>query len=160
MELGINLLNQILTGPLSVVGKTLHMILSFWPTRGIATFRPLLVAFVCVGAFLVLFLSVMPCVPLMQLLFQVMILFGETFHCCHESLDLPLQGSGSQLVSLNVVGGRHRASKYHATLCPGSNSMANLFPQMAPIDDAKKTTSKSHSPFTLEIVSAQQKEKI
>ena len=55
-----------------------------------------------------------------------MILFGEMFHCSHEGLDLPSQGSGSQFVSLNVVGGCHQASKYHATLCLGSNSMANL----------------------------------
>ena len=31
MELGVNLLNQILTGPLSVVGKALHMISSATP---------------------------------------------------------------------------------------------------------------------------------
>ena len=31
--------------------------------------------------------------------------FGEMFHCSHEGLDLPSQGSGSQFVSLNVVGG-------------------------------------------------------
>ena len=31
MELGVNLLNQILTGPFSVVGKALHMILSATP---------------------------------------------------------------------------------------------------------------------------------
>ena len=99
---------------------------SFWSTWGIATFQPFLVSSVCAGAFLVLILSVVPCVPLTQLLFQIMILFGETFHYCREGLDLPLQGSRSWLVSLNVVGGHHRASKYHATLCPRSNSMANL----------------------------------
>ena len=95
-------------------------------------------------------------VPLMQLLFQIMILFGETFHCNREGLDLPLQGSGSRFVSLNVVGGHHRTSKYHATLCLGSNSMANLlFPQMAPTDDAVKITSEPHSPRTLETILAQ-----
>ena len=31
MELGVNLLNQILVSPLSVVGKALHMILSATP---------------------------------------------------------------------------------------------------------------------------------
>ena len=31
MELGVNLLNQILVGPLSVVGKALHMISSATP---------------------------------------------------------------------------------------------------------------------------------
>ena len=85
-----------------------------------------------------------------------MILFGETFHCNREGLDLPLQGSGLRLVSLNVVGGHHRTSKYHATLCLGSNSMANLlFPQMAPTDDAVKITSEPHSPRTLETILAQ-----
>ena len=54
--------------------------------------------------------------------------FGEMFHCSHEGLDLPSQGSGSQFISLNVVDGCHQASKYHVTLCPGSNSMANLLP--------------------------------
>ena len=100
----------------------------FWLARGIATFRPLLVSFVYTSAFLVLFLSVMSCVPLMQLLFQIMILFGETIHCSREGLDLPLWGSGSWFISLNVVGGRHRVSKYHATLSLGSDSMANLLP--------------------------------
>ena len=99
---------------------------SFWPTRGIATFWPFLVSFVCASAFLVFFLSVMSYVPLTQLFFQIMILFGEVFHCSRESLDLPLQGSRSQFVSLNVVGGHHRVSKYHATLCSGSDNMAYL----------------------------------
>ena len=31
MEFGVNLLNEILAGPLSVVGKALHMILSGTP---------------------------------------------------------------------------------------------------------------------------------
>ena len=52
---------------------------SFWPAKGIDTFRLLLVSFICTGAFLVLFLNVMSYVPLTQLLFQIMILFGETF---------------------------------------------------------------------------------
>ena len=99
---------------------------SFWSARGIATFRPLLVSFVYTCAFLIFFLSVMSCVPLTQLFFQIIILFGEAFHRGHESLDLPLQGSGSWFVSLSVVGGHHRASEYHATLCLGSDSMANL----------------------------------
>ena len=100
---------------------------SFWSARGIATFRSLLVSFVCTCAFLILFLSVMFCVPLTQLFFQILILFGEVFHCSCESLDLPLQGSGSWFVSLSVLAGRHRVSEYHATLCQGSDSMANLF---------------------------------
>ena len=55
---------------------------------------------------------------------------------------LPLQGSRSRLVSLNVIGGCHRASKYHATLCPGSVCMAYKLqssPQTAPRDDAEKS---------------------
>ena len=80
-----------------------------------------------------------------------MILFGETFHYSREGLDLPLQGSGSWFVSLNVVGGCHRASKYHATLCSGSDSMTNSsFPQTMPTDDVEKITSEPHSPRTLE----------
>ena len=62
-----------------------------------------------------------------------MIFLGETFDCYHEGLDLPLQGSGSRLVS-NVVGSCHRASKYHATLCPGSDRLKCAKP--FPIDGA------------------------
>ena len=91
-----------------------------------ATFRPVLVSFVCTYAFLILFLSVMSCVPLTQLFFQIVILFGEVFHYGRESLDLPLQGNGSWFVFLSIVGGRHQASEYHATLCLGSDGMANL----------------------------------
>ena len=108
-----------------VCGGWMTHIWSFWPARGIATFRPFLVSSVCAGAFLVLLLSVMSCVSLTQLLFHILILFGETFHCSREGLDLPLQGSGSRFISLNVVGGHHQASKYHATLCLGNDSMAN-----------------------------------
>ena len=98
----------------------------------------------------------MPCVPLTQLLFQIMILFGETFHCYREGLNLLVQGSGSWFVSLNIVGGRHRASKYDATLYPGSDSMANLlFPQTVPTNDAEKITSEPYSPRTFEIIPAQ-----
>ena len=67
-------------------------------------------------------------VSLTQLLFQIMILFDEAFHCSREGLDLSLQSSGLWFVSLNVVVGRYRASKYHATLCLGSGSMTNLLP--------------------------------
>ena len=139
-------------------GWTTYVLL-FWPARGIATFQPLLVFSLNASAFLVLLPNVMPCVPLTQLLFQIMILFGETFHCCREGLDLPLQGSGSWLVSLNIVRGCYRESKYHATLCSGSESMAYksliVFPQMAPTDDAVKIISEPHSPRTLETIPAQ-----
>ena len=67
-----------------------------------------------------------------------MILLGEVFYCRCESLDLPLEGGGAQFISLNVVGGCHRATKYHATLCPGSDSMAcKHSPQTTPTDDAE-----------------------
>ena len=98
--------------------------LSFWSTWGVATFRPLLVPSLSIGPFLVFLLSTLRYVPLPQLFLQVMILFGEMFHYCRKGLDLSLQGNGSRLVSLNIVGSRHRASKYYATLCPRSNSMA------------------------------------
>jgi len=74
------------------------------------------------------------------LFFKVLILFSETFHCCREGLDLPLQGNGSQLVSLNVVGSCHRANKYHATLYPGRDKLKCTFPQTVPTDNAKKLT--------------------
>ena len=44
-----------------------------------------------------------------------MILLGEAFYCCCESLNLSLKGDGAWFVPLIVIGGRHRASKYHAT---------------------------------------------
>ena len=39
MELGINLLNQILSGPFSVVGKALHMISSAIPCKCIRVLK-------------------------------------------------------------------------------------------------------------------------
>ena len=76
------------------------------------------------GAFLVFLLSVKSYVLLAQLLFQMMVLLGEALHDGGESLNLSLEGGYAWFVSLNIVGGRLRASKYHATLCPRSNSMA------------------------------------
>ena len=61
-----------------------------WSARGIATFRPLLVFFVYASTLLILSMSVMSRVPLTQLLFQIMILFGEAFHYDREGLDFPL----------------------------------------------------------------------
>ena len=113
-------------GQSHVCGRWTTHVWSFWFARGMATFRPLLVSYVCTYAFLILFLSVMSRVPLTQLFFQIVILFGEAFHCGRESLDLPLQGNGSWFIFLSIVGGRHQASEYHATLCLGSDSMANL----------------------------------
>ena len=95
--------------------RTTH-ILSFWSTKSFASFWPLLVSSLSTGAFLVLLLSVMPCVLLTQSLFQIMVLLGEAFHGSGESLNLSLEGNCAWFVSLNVVGSRHQASKYHATL--------------------------------------------
>ena len=39
IELGVNLLNQILVGPFSVIGKALHMILSGTPWRCIKVLK-------------------------------------------------------------------------------------------------------------------------
>ena len=58
---------------------------------GVATFRPLLVPYLSAGTFLVFLLSVMPCVVLMQLLFQIIVLLGEAFHGNDESLNLSLE---------------------------------------------------------------------
>ena len=77
-----------------------------------------------------------------------MVMFCETFHCGHEGLDLPLQCGGSRrLISLNVVGGSHRASEYHATLVSGKRLvwLNSLSPQMAPTDDAVNLTSELHN---------------
>ena len=53
-----------------------------------------------------------------------MVLLGEVFYGCGESLNLSFEGGGMWFVSLIIVGGHYRASKYHATLCLGSDSMA------------------------------------
>ena len=53
-----------------------------------------------------------------------MVLLGEVFYGCGESLNLSFKGNGTWLVSLIIVGGRHQASKYHATFCLGNGSMA------------------------------------
>ena len=82
----------------------LASILSFWSTRGVATFRPFLVPSFSTGAFLVLLLGIHNCVLLARLFLKVMSLLGETFHCCCKGLDLSLQGSGAQFVVL-IIGG-------------------------------------------------------
>ena len=53
-----------------------------------------------------------------------MVLLGEMFHDNGEGLNLSLKGGGVWLVSLNIVGDRHRASKHHSTLCLGNDSIA------------------------------------
>ena len=65
-------------------------VLSFWPARRIATFRPFLVPSLSASAFLVFLLGIHHCVLLAQLFLQIMILLGEAFYCCCEGLDLPL----------------------------------------------------------------------
>ena len=53
-----------------------------------------------------------------------MVLFGQALYSNSEGLNLSLEGGGAWFVSLNIVGGCHRASKYHAILCLGSDKMA------------------------------------
>ena len=62
-----------------------------------------------------------------------MIFLGEAFYYCCESLNLSLKGGGARFVPLIVIGGRHRASKYHATFCPRSGGMAYF---LCPTDGA------------------------
>ena len=114
-------------------GRMAH-VLSLRSTRGITAFQPLSVSPLSTSTFLVFLLGTHSGIFLPQLFFKVLILFSETFHCCREGLDLPLQGSESRLVSLNVVSSCHRASKYHATLCLGSDRLKCAFPT----DDAEK----------------------
>ena len=53
-----------------------------------------------------------------------MVLLGEAFYGSDESLNLSLEGGGAWFVSLDIVGGRHRASTHYVTLCLGRDSMA------------------------------------
>ena len=53
-----------------------------------------------------------------------MVLLSEAFYDSGESLNLSFKGGGAWFVFLNIVGGHHRASKHHAALCLGSDSMA------------------------------------
>ena len=67
-----------------------------------------------------------------------MILLAEAFHCCCKSLNLSFKGGGAWFVPLMVIGGCHRASKYHATFCPEYGLLTiDQSPQTAPIDDTK-----------------------
>ena len=65
-----------------------------------------------------------------------MVLLGKALYGSGESLNLSLEGDGACFVSLNIVGGRHRVSKYHATLSLGSDIMANKSQLSFPIDGA------------------------
>ena len=53
-----------------------------------------------------------------------MVLLSEALYSRGESLNLSFEGSWVWFVSLNAIGGCHRASKYNATLGPGSIRMA------------------------------------
>ena len=61
-----------------------------------------------------------------------MVLLGEMFYGRDESLNLSFKGDGTWFDPLIIVGGRYQASKYHATLCLGSGSMA--YKQIFPTD--------------------------
>ena len=90
-----------------------------------------------------------------------MVLIGEAFYDSSESLNLSLEGGDAWFVSLNIVGGRHQASKHHATLCLGSDCMAyksavshRWHQLMMP-----KIVNKSHSPHVLKITLAQHRKR-
>ena len=91
----------------------------------------------------------------------IMVLLGKTFHGSSEGLNLSLEGGGVWLISLNVVGGDHRASKHHTTLCSGNDSMA----LQVKISHRRcqlimpKIVNKSHSPHVLETTPAKQKQR-
>ena len=56
-----------------------------------------------------------------------MVLLSQALYGRGESLNLSLESGGTWFVSLNVVGGRHRVSKYHVTLCLRSDCVAYKF---------------------------------
>ena len=106
---------------------------------------------------LIFLLGVLRRVPLTQLLFQIVVLLGEAFHSGDESLNLSLEGRCAWFISLNIVGGRHQTSKYHAILCSGSVRMANescsksphrrrqlMMPKKSPISGTIPTCSKQY----------------
>ena len=116
-------------------------VLLFWSTWSVTTLRSFLVSSFSIGTFLVL-PSVVPWVPLTQLLFQIVVLLSEALHDCYKSLNLSLEGSWAWFVSLYIVGGCYRVSEYHATLYSGSVCMAYKLlssPQTAQINDSKKS---------------------
>ena len=65
-----------------------------------------------------------------------MVLLCEVLYSSDESLNLSLEGGGAWFFSLKIVGGRRRASKYHATLCLGSSDSMAYKSRSVPIDDA------------------------
>ena len=63
-----------------------------------------------------------------------MVFLSEALHSRGESLNLSLEDSWAWFVSLNVIDGRHRASKYNATLGSGSVRMAFRLLRIAQIE--------------------------
>ena len=88
-----------------------------------------------------------------------MVLLGEAFYGHGESLNLSLEGGGIWFISLIIVDGHHRASKYHAILCLGSDSMAYKIPHRRCQLMMPKIVSKSHSPHMLYITPANRNKK-
>ena len=82
-------------------------ILSLRSTWGVTTLRSFLVSSLGTGTFLVFFLVVVSCIPLAQLLFQIVVLLSEAFLGCGKGLYLSLKSRHAWFVSLNVVSGRH-----------------------------------------------------
>ena len=82
-------------------------ILSLRSTWGVTTLRSFLVSSLGTGTFLVFFLVAVSRIPLAQLLFQIVVLLSEAFHCYGKGLYLSLKGRHAWFVSLNVVSGRH-----------------------------------------------------
>ena len=83
-----------------------------------------------------------------------MILLGEAFYSCSESLNLSLKGGGAQFIPLMVIGGCHQTSKYHATFCPGRSSMA-YFQSTIPIYGANWWSRKLSVSYTVPMCSRQ-----
>ena len=110
-------------------------VLSFWPARGVATFRPFLIPSLNASAFLVFLFGVHHRILLAQLFLQIMILLGKAFYYCCKGLDLPPQSSGSWFVALIVGGGCYRTSKYHATFFRGSSEYGLSPDQAFPTND-------------------------
>ena len=78
-----------------------------------------------------------------------MVLLGEEFYDSGESLNLSFECSGTWLVSMVIVGGRHQVSKYHVTLCLKSGSMAYKVSHRWHQLMMSKIVSKSHSAHVL-----------
>ena len=87
-------------------GREAH-ILSLRFAWGVTDLGSLLVFSVSAGSLLISSLIVRCYVFLVQLLFQVAILFGEAFHGRSESLNLLLEGSRGWFLFLNVISGCH-----------------------------------------------------